>query len=110
MRTGKSSPGSRTAEVLVRLKPTNTHGSIELRVAVVGNVDSGKSTLIGVLTKGGLDNGRGSARSHCFRHKHEIDSGRTSSVAHGCLGFGSNGDVTNYTLIEAGKTTNAIKA
>lgn len=108
VRTGKSSPGSRTAEVLVRLKPTNTHGSIELRVAVVGNVDSGKSTLIGVLTKGGLDNGRGSARSHCFRHKHEIDSGRTSSVAHGCLGFGSNGDVTNYTLIEAGKTTNAI--
>jgi len=28
---------------------------------MVGNVDSGKSTLVGVLTKGILDNGRGSS-------------------------------------------------
>lgn len=91
-----TSEASRTAEVLVRLLPTELHGSIELRVAVVGNVDSGKSTLIGVLTKGSLDNGRGSARSHCFRHKHEVDSGRTSSVSHGCMGFDPDGGVTNY--------------
>ena len=34
---------------------------------VIGNVDSGKSTLVGVLTKGGLDDGRGLARAkvHC---------------------------------------------
>ena len=30
---------------------------------VIGNVDSGKSTLVGVLTKGGLDDGRGLARA-----------------------------------------------
>jgi GTPase len=35
----------------------------DVRVAVVGNVDSGKSTLVGVLTGGQLDNGRGQARS-----------------------------------------------
>jgi GTPase len=35
----------------------------DVRIAVVGNVDSGKSTLIGVLTGGQLDNGRGLARS-----------------------------------------------
>jgi GTPase len=35
---------------------------IEVRVAVVGNVDAGKSTLLGVLTHGELDNGRGHAR------------------------------------------------
>ena len=29
----------------------------DVRVCVVGNVDSGKSTLIGVLTAGDLDNG-----------------------------------------------------
>ena len=34
---------------------------LELRITTVGNVDSGKSTLLGVLTKGVLDNGRGSA-------------------------------------------------
>ena len=30
---------------------------------MIGNVDSGKSTLVGVLTKGGLDDGRGLARA-----------------------------------------------
>lgn len=29
---------------------------------MIGNVDSGKSTLVGVLTKGIFDDGRGSAR------------------------------------------------
>jgi len=35
---------------------------MEIRCAVVGNVDAGKSTLLGVLTHGALDNGRGLAR------------------------------------------------
>ena len=30
----------------------------DVRVAVIGNVDSGKSTLVGVLTKGIMDDGR----------------------------------------------------
>lgn len=33
-----------------------------VKIAVVGNVDSGKSTLVGVLTKGERDDGRGGAR------------------------------------------------
>lgn len=49
--------------------------------------DAGKSTLLGVLTKGGLDDGRGKARLNLFRHKHEIESGRTSSVGGEILGF-----------------------
>lgn len=61
------------------------------RVAVVGNVDAGKSTLLGVLTHGELDNGRGYARQRLFRHKHEIESGRTSSVGNDILGFDSFG-------------------
>ena len=39
----------------------------DVRVAVVGNVDSGKSTMIGVLTGGDLDDGRGSARKKVLR-------------------------------------------
>jgi GTPase len=31
----------------------------DTRVAMIGNVDSGKSTLIGVLTNATLDDGRG---------------------------------------------------
>ena len=66
-----------------------------LRVAVVGNVDAGKSTLLGVLTHGDLDNGRGFARQKLFRHKHEMESGRTSSVGNDILGFDSHGNVVN---------------
>ena len=114
--------GCSVAEVLVRRKPGVNRASVEVRIAVVGNVDSGKSTLIGVLTKGrftvvqtkqmqfqanssftfhsipigALDNGRGSARTNSFRHKHEFDSGRTSAVSQSLLGFGTHGDVTNY--------------
>ncbi|KAK5645264.1 hypothetical protein RI129_006564 [Pyrocoelia pectoralis] len=62
---------------------------LEIRVAVVGNVDAGKSTLLGVLTHGELDNGRGHARQKLFRHKHEMESGRTRNVVnkpeHGSL-------------------------
>ncbi|XP_063054997.1 GTP binding protein 1, like [Engraulis encrasicolus] len=68
---------------------------LEVRVAVVGNVDAGKSTLLGVLTHGELDNGRGFARQKLFRHKHEMESGRTSSVGNDILGFDQHGQVVN---------------
>ncbi|KAL0177192.1 hypothetical protein M9458_026086, partial [Cirrhinus mrigala] len=66
---------------------------LDLRVAVLGNVDSGKSTLLGVLTQGELDNGRGRARLNLFRHLHEIQTGRTSSISIEILGFDSKGEV-----------------
>lgn len=67
--------------------------TVSFRVAVVGNVDAGKSTLLGVLTHGELDNGRGFARQKLFRHKHEMESGRTSSVGNDILGFDQEGQV-----------------
>ena len=72
----------RTAYILVRKRPNEGH-HLDLRVAVVGNVDAGKSTLVGVLTGpvSFLDDGRGSARSRVLRHKHEAETGRTSSIA-----------------------------
>lgn len=74
----------------------------EVRVAVIGNVDSGKSTILGVLTHGQLDNGRGLARRKLFRHKHEMESGRTSSVGNDILGFDSKGMVVNTVDTHAG--------
>lgn len=56
-------------------------------------MDAGKSTLLGVLTHGELDNGRGFARQKLFRHKHEMESGRTSSVGNDILGFDQEGQV-----------------
>lgn len=44
---------------MVRLTPRGVEEITEVRVAVVGNVDAGKSTTLGVLTRGALDDGRG---------------------------------------------------
>merc|ERR1719305_987725 len=60
-------------------------------VATVGNVDSGKSTLVGVLTKGALEDGRGKARAKVFNFSHEAGNGRTSSVAQEIMGFKDSG-------------------
>ncbi|CAF0835047.1 unnamed protein product [Didymodactylos carnosus] len=68
---------------------------MEVRIAVVGNVDAGKSTLLGVLTHGVLDDGRGMARMKLFRHKHEMETGRTSSVGNDILGFDAKGNIVN---------------
>jgi len=53
----------------------------ELGIAIAGSADSGKSTFIGVLTTGKLDDGDGSARLHVVRHQHEIISKKTSSIS-----------------------------
>lgn len=80
-------------KVLIRQAPGTTEDVIETRIAVVGNVDAGKSTLLGVLVKGNLDDGRGKARVNLFRHKHEAESGRTSSVGMEIMGFDTRGDI-----------------
>ena len=70
----------------------------DLRVAMLGNVDAGKSTLCGVLTHGELDNGAGKARLNLFRHLHEIQSGHTSSISREILGFDKQGRVSSVQL------------
>jgi GTPase len=79
-------------EFLIREKDNSY---IDIKIGVAGNVDSGKSSTIGTLTKGILDDGRGKARLHVFNFKHEIDSGRTSSIAHHIMGYDINGNVVN---------------
>nr|XP_027225739.1 GTP-binding protein 1-like [Penaeus vannamei] len=93
LREKKNKTGTQ-GQYLVR-KKADAEDFMEVRVAVVGNVDAGKSTLLGVLTHGELDNGRGTARMKLFRHKHEMETGRTSSVGNDILGFDSQGKVVN---------------
>jgi GTPase len=54
----------------------------QLRIAVTGGVDSGKTTITGVLVSGELDDGRGYARAKVFRYPHEKSTGRSSSVSY----------------------------
>jgi GTPase len=71
---------------------------IELKVAVAGNVDSGKSTTLGYLVSGTLDNGRGSARMSVFNFVHEMKTGRTSSISHEIIGYDSTGKIVNNSM------------
>lgn len=57
--------------------------NIPIRIGLVGNVNSGKSSFIGILTKlkeGEYDDGRGYARSLLETFKHEQETGNTSSI------------------------------
>lgn len=100
----------RVAQVLVRQTPKAYEDYLDLRIAAAGNVDSGKSTLVGVLTgSGALDNGRGLARAQIFTHQHEVDSGRTSAVSQQIMGFSPTGDIVNYTSIRNLSWTDVVE-
>lgn len=65
-----------------RVEPVNDAGYSEITVAMIGSVDSGKSTTIGTLISGVADNGNGSARGIVFMHPHEHETGRTSDISY----------------------------
>ena len=53
----------------------------DVAIIVSGSVDSGKSSVLGVLTTNKLDDGNGSARKFVAKHQHEIDAGKTSDIS-----------------------------
>lgn len=59
----------------------------EFHIGFLGPSASGKSTLIGVLSHGFLDNGNGSARSSVLRFDHEKKIGTTSSIKQEFIGY-----------------------
>ena len=95
MATSARSFAALTVMMVMNYEKKDDEDFTEVRVAVVGNVDAGKSTLLGVLTHDTLDDGRGTARLKLFRHKHEAETGRTSSVGNDILGFDSKGGIVN---------------
>ena len=62
----------------------------EISIVICGPVDAGKSSLVGVLTTGELDDGRGKARKSVFHHNHELESGRTSSISQNVIKYQIN--------------------
>ena len=70
-------PGTHSAE---------PHGE-QLRVSLTGSTTSGKSSLLGTLSTSTLDNGRGKSRLSLLKHRHEMVSGVTSSLAQELFGY-----------------------
>ncbi|KAI8984688.1 P-loop containing nucleoside triphosphate hydrolase protein, partial [Mycotypha africana] len=68
----------------------------DLRIVLVGGLGAGKSTLLSYITHGTKDNGRGSARLNLLRHRHELESGRSSSISHEIIGYDAEGHLINY--------------
>jgi elongation factor 1-alpha len=66
----------------------------EIRIGMIGNVDAGKSTTVSVLSSGILDDGRGRARESVLQHKHEQESGRTSSITPKYMRFSQSKYIT----------------
>ena len=66
----------------------------ECTIAVCGPVDAGKSSLIGVLTYGELDDGRGYTRNKVLIHPHERETGRTSHITYNPLVYYKKDDNT----------------
>lgn len=84
-------------EILVR-RSREDSPPVYVVVTTLGNVDAGKSTLVGVLCTGSLDDGNGLAMKKVAKFLHEIESGRTSSISTQYLGFDKDGKVVNYLL------------
>ncbi|KAL7065506.1 hypothetical protein AAHC03_04860 [Spirometra sp. Aus1] len=85
----------KAVELLVQRHLLVNQGLPDLCIAMLGSVDAGKSTLLGILTDGELDNGRGRARLNLFRHLHEVQTGRTSSLSSEVIGFDAAGRLIN---------------
>lgn len=82
----------KSVEILIRKTSEDTEFT-RMRIAVLGNIESGKSSLISVLTHNELDNGQGKARLNLLRHIHEIQTGHTSSICNEIMGFNNSAQV-----------------
>ncbi len=101
-----SAAGPETPHTEFRTEPDGSNapniatGSQQLRIAFAGSSTAGKSSLVGTLATSILDNGRGKSRLSLLKHRHEIASGITSSVAHELIGYKSDTEaedlVVNY--------------
>ncbi|KAK9459183.1 uncharacterized protein V1516DRAFT_565477 [Lipomyces oligophaga] len=57
------------------------------RVFIIGANNTGKSSLLGKICYDIHDNGRGKARTRVLKHRHELLSGKTSSVTLNVFGY-----------------------
>ncbi|KAI9475853.1 MAG: P-loop containing nucleoside triphosphate hydrolase protein [Benjaminiella poitrasii] len=102
---GQRKEGYQVAEILIKKRPRENYNGMndeddqrftDLRIVLVGGLGAGKSTLLSHITHGIKDNGRGSARLSLLRHRHELESGRSSSISHEIIGYDANGQLINY--------------
>lgn len=68
----------------------------ELRIMLLGDNDSGKTTLVSSLTHFKKDTGNGKSRVDSMRHAHEMKSGETSSISTHLYGYTDKNKIIGY--------------
>ncbi|KAK9249410.1 hypothetical protein V1506DRAFT_525863 [Lipomyces tetrasporus] len=61
-----------------------------IKMFLVGATNTGKSSLLGKICYDIPDNGRGKARMKVLKHRHELASGRTSSIGIEVFGYNTS--------------------
>lgn len=69
---------------------------LQIRLLLIGESNSGKSTLLGVIKSGQKDDGKGYSRTKVFTHKDEFMSGITQTKSHHIIAFDSKGKLFNH--------------
>ena len=90
---GEHKAAKQASEVTIPSKGSST--TSQVRITLTGPTTSGKSSLLGTLSTGTLDNGRGKSRLSLLKHRHEMVSGVTSSIAQELIGY-KDGNILNF--------------
>ncbi len=91
---------STMADPLAEEKDAMTDGKKEICILTAGSVDSGKSSFIGVMITGELDNGNGLARNKVAKHPHEKELGKTSDISTRILKFGEGDETKEIQFVD----------
>ncbi len=83
-------PANNGSVAKVRIAKSQKNKKDHILIGVAGHVDHGKSTLVGTLTTGSLDNGSGRTRIFLDVQKHEIERGLSADLSFAVYGFSNS--------------------
>ena len=83
--------------IKIIIKDKNFKKLKEKNILLLGDTESGKTTFLAYLIKNKIDTDNSKARLHILNHKHEIESGKTSSFTCQYIDFNE----TNFVFIDS---------
>ncbi|PVZ98508.1 hypothetical protein BB558_005484 [Smittium angustum] len=104
----ESSSDRFVAELVFKQKRDNLIVN-DIRISLLGDHKAGKSTILGCIAHNIKDNGKGIARLGLLRHRHELETGTTSSINQEVIEVNHKGNIITSN-INAHESENPILA